>query len=376
MQRKLVLFSGNDYLGMSAHPSVAKAAAKAVEEHGMGPRGSALICGYTNYHSLLEASLAELKKKEGCLLCPTGFSANMAFMSALGSVSSLLVVGRKPSKDERVAVFSDALNHASIIDGIHLAERQQEVEVFVYRHCDMAHLDALLSSCKMGKKVVITDSLFSMDGDIAPMPRLVELRRKHRFLLAIDDAHATLVCGENGGGIPEVFGCENDVDICIGTLSKAVGCQGGFIACSTKWRQLIQSRGRSFIFSTSIPVPIAAAAHASLVVARKEKWRRREIWRRVDDFNSLTNLSITSPIISIVVGSEESALIANRHMLKSGFHVTAIRPPTVPPNSCRLRITLTAAHTADDIRSLVAALSLCIELPHVEEESYQIASKL
>ncbi|EHA8592528.1 putative 8-amino-7-oxononanoate synthase [Cocos nucifera] len=192
---KLLLFSGNDYLGLSSHPAVRKAAAK------------------------------------DCLLCPTGFAANMAFLSALGSVSALLAVGRKPSKDERIAIFSDALNHASIIDGIHLAERRQEAEVFVYRHCDMSHLNALLLCCKMEKKIVITDSLFSMDGDFAPIGKLVELRKKHGFLLAIDDAHATLVCGENGGGVPEVHECENDVDICIGTLSKAAGCQGGFIAC-------------------------------------------------------------------------------------------------------------------------------------------------
>lgn len=373
--RKLILFSGNDYLGLSSHPAVRKAAAKAALEHGMGPRGSALICGYTNYHRLLEATLADLKKKEDCLICPTGFAANMAFMSALGSVSSLLVVGRKPSKDERVAIFSDSLNHASIIDGIRLAERQQEAESFVYRHCDMIHLDVMLSCCTMEKKVVVTDSLFSMDGDFAPIAELVELRKKHGFLLVIDDAHGTLVCGKNGGGVPEVYECENDIDICIGTLSKAAGCQGGFIACSNKWKQLIQSRGRSFIFSTSLPVPMAAASQAAIVVARKEKWRRRAVWSLVDDFRSLTQLPITSPIISLVIGSEDSALRASRQMLKSGFHVTAIRPPTVPPNLCRLRITLSAAHTTDDIRRLVATLFLCIKLPAIKQE-HHIGSKL
>uniref|UniRef100_A0A8R7P6R9 Aminotransferase class I/classII large domain-containing protein n=1 Tax=Triticum urartu TaxID=4572 RepID=A0A8R7P6R9_TRIUA len=183
---KLILFSGNDYMGLSSHPAVREAAAKAAQEYGMGPRGSALICGYTTYHKLVEESLAELKKKEDCLLCPTGFSANMAVMTALGSISSLLAVGRKPAKDERIAIFSDALNHASIIDGIRLIERQQEAVVFVYKHCDMSHLDFLLSSCSIKKKVVVTDSLFSMDGDFAPLPELVELRRKpmeHLFVV-------------------------------------------------------------------------------------------------------------------------------------------------------------------------------------------------
>ncbi|BAF06088.2 Os01g0736400, partial [Oryza sativa Japonica Group] len=345
------------------------------QEYGMGPRGSALICGYTTYHKLVEESLAELKKKEDCLLCPTGFSANMAVMTALGSVSSILSVGRKPAEGERIAVFSDALNHASIIDGIRLVERQQEVVAFVYKHCDMHHLDFLLSSCSIEKKVVVTDSLFSMDGDFAPLPELVKLRRKYGFLLVIDDAHGTLVCGENGGGAPELFGCENDIDISVGTLSKAAGCQGGFIVCSNRWKRLIQSRGRSFIFSTALPVPVVASVYAALHVSKKERWRRSVIWRHVQYFASLTKLDLTSPIISIVVGSEEAALRAGRHMLRSGFHVTPIRPPTVPQNSCRLRITLSASHSLDDIKRLVDALSPWLPDKH-DEQTYVMASKL
>ncbi|CAL4923819.1 unnamed protein product [Urochloa decumbens] len=371
----LILFSGNDYMGLSSHPAVREAAVKAAQEYGMGPRGSALICGYTTYHKLVEESLAELKKKEDCLLCPTGFSANMAVMTALGSISSLLAVGRKPAEHERIAIFSDALNHASIIDGIRLLERQQEALVFVYKHCDMFHLDFLLSSCSMKKKVVVTDSLFSMDGDFAPFPELVKLRRKYGFLLVIDDAHGTLVCGENGGGAAELFECENDIDISVGTLSKAAGCQGGFIACSTRWKSLIQSRGRSFIFSTALPVPVVASVHAALYVSRKETWRRSVVWRHVQYFASLTKVDITSPIISIVVGTEEAALRAGRHLLRSGFHVTPIRPPTVPPNSCRLRITLSASHSLDDIKRLVDALTPWLPDKYTEQ-NYTMVSKL
>ncbi|KAK7817850.1 8-amino-7-oxononanoate synthase [Quercus suber] len=301
--KKLLLFSGNDYLGLSSHPTIGKAAAKAALELGMGPRGSALICGYTNYHRLLESCLADLKMKEDCLLCPTGFAANMALMVALGNIGALLTAGRTPLEEERIAIFSDSLNHASIIDGIRLAERQKSVELFIYRHCDMSHLNALLLNCKTKRKVVVTDGLFSMDGDFAPMIELVKLRRKHQFLLVIDDAHGTFVCGKNGGGVAEEFNCEGDVDICIGTLSKAAGCHGGFIACSKRWKKLIQSRGRSFIFSTAMPVPIAAAAHAAVIVAKKETWRRREIWKRVQDFHALTGIPITSPIISLIVGT-------------------------------------------------------------------------
>ncbi|CAL5407650.1 unnamed protein product [Camellia sinensis] len=364
--RKLLLFSGNDYLGLSSHPTVSTAAAKAALAHGMGPRGSALICGYTSYHGLLESCLADLKKKEDCLLCPTGFSANMALMTTLGNLGSLLAKGRKPLKDERVAIFSDALNHASIIDGIRLAERQGNADglyspVFVTW---LSNLGFYRFSCTMKKKVVVTDSihqhdmkmrgyviyksrdtlwwsylcsftsLFSMDGDFAPMSELAKLRKRHGFLLVIDDAHGTFICGKNGGGVAEEFNCESDVDICIGTLSKAAGCHGGFVAC-----------------------------RAAVIVAKKETWRRRAIWNRVQDFQALTGILITSPIISLVVGSEEKALQASRYLLKSGFHVTAIRPPTVPPNSCRLRVTLSAAHTLDDLKKLTTALSECINLP-------------
>ncbi|KAK3157624.1 hypothetical protein QOZ80_2AG0125210 [Eleusine coracana subsp. coracana] len=373
---KVTLFSGNDYMCLSSHPAIREAAVKAAQEYGMGPRGSSLICGYTTYHKLVEESLAELQKKEDCILCPTGFSANTALMTALGSISSLLSVGRKLAKDERIAIFSDALNHASTIDGIRLVERTHEAVAFVYKHCDMLHLDALLSSCSMSRKVVVTDSLFSMDGDFAPLQELIKLRRKYGFLLVVDDAHGTLVCGENGGGVPELFGCENDVDIVVGSLSKGAGCQGGFIACSNRWKRLILSRGRSFVFTTALPVPIIASVHAAIYVSKKEIWRRSVIWDHVRYFASLTNLDITSPIILIEVGSEEAVLNATSHLLRSGFLVQPIRPPVVPPNTCRLRITLSAAHSTEDIKRLVDALTPWLPVKRPQHQSYPAASKL
>ncbi|MQL81585.1 hypothetical protein Taro_014034 [Colocasia esculenta] len=234
-RRKMLLFSGNDYLNLSSHPAVRKAASKAALVYGMGPRASSMISGHTEYHRLLEDTLADLTKKEACVITPTGFAANTAFLSALGSVASLTAAARRPAKHEKIAIFSDALNHASIIDGLRMVERHQEADVFVYKHNDMKHLDELLSNCPADRKVVYTDSLFSMEGDFAPMLELVELRKKHGFLFVIDDAHTTLVCGKNGGGIAEVYGIEDQIDICIGTLSKATGCIGGFIAYSKKW---------------------------------------------------------------------------------------------------------------------------------------------
>ncbi|KAL0400952.1 UNVERIFIED_CONTAM: 8-amino-7-oxononanoate synthase [Sesamum latifolium] len=328
--RKLIVFSGNDYMGLSSHPMIRSAASKA--------------CSSGTWNG----------SKRFCF--DLWLAANLHMMIEL--------------------LYFLMPNHASIIDGIRLAEKQGGAVAFVYRHCDMCHLDALLSNCPMKKRVVVTDSLFSMDGDFAPMAELAKLRKKHGFLFVIDDAHATFVCGKRGGGAAEMFNCETDVDICIGTLSKAAGCHGGFIACSKKWKLLIQSRGRSFIFSTSTPVPIAAASHAAVVVAKEEAWRRSVIWKRVQEFRALTGIPAESHIISIIVGSEHKALQASRHLLKLGFHITAIRPPTVPPKSCRLRITLTAAHTTDDLRKLTDALAQCVNFQEIEALSANCFPKL
>ncbi|KAL3677898.1 hypothetical protein R1sor_020854 [Riccia sorocarpa] len=349
---KLCLFSGNDYLGLSGHPSVRAAAAKAALECGMGPRGAALICGYTDYHRRLELALAELKHTEDCLLCPTGFAANMAVMTALAGVPK----GTLDPDVMAYAVFSDSLNHASIIDGVRLAQKNCQADVYQYRHADMVHLEKLLRECKLERKVVVTDSLFSMDGDFAPMKALADLRRKYNFLLIVDDAHGTLVCGENGGGVAEAFNVEHEVDIYVGTLSKAFGCHGGFIATSRKWKEWIQSRGRSFIFSTALPIPVVAAAYAAIGVARQEKWRQRVLWERVRQLSIGLGVDLVSPIAPIIIGTADEAVSASRELLKSGFHVFPIRPPTVPDGSSRLRITLSAAHTEADVQALMAAL--------------------
>lgn len=346
---QLLLFSGNDYLGLSVHPAVRQAAAQAAVEYGMGPRASPLVCGYTSHHRRLESALAHLKETEECLLCPSGFSANMAVLTAVTSVAP----GRTESP---VAIFSDALNHASIVDGVRVARRQSNAEVHVYRHNDMMHLHQLLTNCKRERKVVVTDSLFSMDGDFAPLKDLVALRKKHGFLLIIDEAHGTLVCGENGGGVAEAFGVQEHIDIHVGTLSKAIGCHGGFIASSRKWKHWIQSRGRSFIFSTALPVPVVAAAYAAIVVAKKERWRQYNVWSLVRQFSEATGLIFTSPIAPILFGDADAALEASRKLLTMGFHVPAIRPPTVPVGSSRLRITFSAGHTAADVEALVKAL--------------------
>ncbi|XWS47689.1 hypothetical protein CRYUN_Cryun13aG0005600 [Craigia yunnanensis] len=196
-----------------------------------------------------------------------------------------------------------------------------------------------------------------MDGDFAPMVELAALRKKHGFLFVLDDAHGSFVWGKNGGGVAEEFNCEKDIDISIGTLSKAASSLGGFITCSKIWKQFIQSRGRSFIFSTIAPVPLTAASYASVVVARKESWRRTEIRKRMQEFRALTGIHVASQIVCVIIGDAEKTVKASQELLESGFYVVPVGPPAVPPNTARLRITLTAVHTTEDIKRLVTILS-------------------
>ncbi|CAA6664862.1 unnamed protein product [Spirodela intermedia] len=361
-RNRMLLFSANDYLNLSTHPAVRKASAKAALAFGMGPRSSAMASGQTEYHRRLENVLAEMHKKEACVVTPTGFAANTAFLSALGGVATHNAASRRPAAHEKIAVFSDALNHASIIDGLRMMERHHQTVVSVYRHSDMQHLDELLSNCPLERKVVITDSLFSMEGDFAPMLDLVQLRKKHRFLFVIDEAHTAFVCGRNGGGIGEVYGIEDQIDVIVGTLSKAGGCLGGFVACSQKWSDLVRVTGRPYIFTTASPLPVIAGAYAAVTVAKKEVWRRQALWNRVQEFATLTKHPATSPILSLV------------HMLERGFHIIAIRPPAVAPDACRLRVTLTTGHSSEDVRRLVAALSECI--PGLNRPADQVVARL
>jgi 8-amino-7-oxononanoate synthase len=339
--RRLTLFSSNDYLGLSAHPKVRQAAADAAEQGGLGPRGSALVCGYTTAHEALEREIAELKGCEAGLLFPTGFAANLAVVSSLGGPG--------------VAIFSDSLNHASIIDGCRLA-RRRGAALEVYPHGDMAALEEMLANSEASRKLIVTDSVFSMDGDLAPLDRLAELKAEHDALLVVDEAHGTLVFGEHGGGVAQHFGVEDAVDVHVGTLSKAVGALGGFAATSQKFRQWIFNRGRAFVFSTAQAVPVVEAARAAIRVARDEPDIRRRLWERIAQLGDRLGRELTSPIVPIVLGDEARALAASDHLLDEGFHVIAIRPPTVPPGTSRLRVALSAAHAPEDIDRLADTL--------------------
>jgi 8-amino-7-oxononanoate synthase len=337
--RRVRLFSSNDYLGLSSHPDVRIAAALAAEEYGMGPRGASLVCGYTELHEELEGELASLKGAEAALLFPTGYAANLGALGALGSPDTV--------------IFSDELNHASIIDGCRLARSKVEV----YRHRDVGHLESLVAASTARRRVIVTDSVFSMEGDTAPLADIVEVRRRHACLLVVDEAHATLVYGRRGGGLAEALGVEAEVDLQVGTLSKAAGALGGFVACNRSTRDWLLNVARSYIFTTALPAPVVAAALAAVRVAAREPSLRQRLWWRVSEFSEAMMRPLASPIAPILVGDEWRAVEASRSLLKRGFHVTAIRPPTVPAGGSRLRVALSAAHSSTDLTDLTLAIA-------------------
>jgi 8-amino-7-oxononanoate synthase len=339
--RELTLFSSNDYLGLSAHPALRAATADAARTRGSGPRGSPLICGYTESHRELERELARLKGTEAGLLFPTGFAANLAVLSAFG--------------DDGTAIFSDELNHASIIDGCRLA-RRRGAGLEVYPHADAEALDRALAASDAPRKLVVTDTVFSMDGDLAPLDRIVEVKDRHDALLMIDEAHATLVFGESGAGVAEHFGVSGRVEVQMGTLSKAVGALGGFIATTGRLKTWVLNRGRAYIYSTAPPVPVVEAARAGLRIARERPELRERLWDRVDQLGRRLGRDLDSPVVPVVLGGERRALEASRELLDRGHHVIAIRPPTVPEGTSRLRIALSAAHSREDVARLAEDL--------------------
>lgn len=340
--RSAVLFCGNDYLGVSAHPALRAYVGQAVLRHGMGPRGSPLVCGHTALHLSLAEALGELKGVSSpALLCPTGYAANLAVLGAVAG--------------PRCAIFSDERNHASIVDGCRLA-RAQGAEVYVYPHLDVAALETLLGQSDRSQKLIVTESVFSMDGTLAPLAGLAELRRRHAAALMVDESHGNLVFGSRGGGLSEASGCASSVDVQVGTLSKAFGAQGGFITtASPEVRSFIENAGRSQIYSTALPVPVVAAARIALRLAHRGRLRA-QLGATLRAFGDEVGKVYDGPIIPWILGADDRALKARDVLLEAGFFVQAIRPPTVAPGTARLRISLSAAHTPSQASDLARVL--------------------
>jgi len=341
--QRLVNFGSNDYLGLAADPRLATAVAAALD--GWGSGASPLVCGHAAAHRDLEGRLAEFEGTEAALLFTSGFAANSA------AITSLVGPGD--------VVFTDRKNHASLFDGCRLSRS----DVRVYPHRDHRRLDRLMQrAAQYRRRLIVTDSLFSMDGDVAPLAELAEVARRRDAMLMVDEAHATGVFGASGRGLCEQLGTEDGVHIRMGTLSKALGSIGGFVAGSRPLIDWLLNRGRSYIYSTASPAAVAAAGIAALDIIRKEPHRRRTLLAKAESFRaSLVSQGwnigdSTTQIVPIIVGDSQRALDISAALGEAGFFVPAIRPPTVPQDEACLRVSLSFAHDDEQIEKLLKTL--------------------
>ena len=346
--RTLVAFASNDYLGLANDPAVVAAAVAAAESGGVGAGASHLLSGHHGWHEALERELAALAGP-----CPgaravtfsTGYLANLAILTALAG------------RDD--AVFADRLNHACLNDGALLSR----AAFHRYRHGDLAALDRMLAASRARRKLIATDAVFSMDGDLAPLPALLELAGRHDATLVVDDAHGFGVLGERGAGTLEHFGLASERLVVMGTLGKAAGVAGAFVAAHPAIIDTLVETARPYVFTTAAPPLLAAALLAALAIIRDEPQRRRHLRALIDRFGERARglpwrlLPSPTPIQPLVVGDNQAALDLAAALWERGFWAPAIRPPTVPAGSARLRITLTAAHTFAEVDALAAALS-------------------
>ena len=345
-EEKLLLAS-NNYLGLIDHVRVKRAAQEAVGRYGCGSGGSRLTTGTLPLHTELEEELAAFKGTEAALLFDTGYMANVGILSALGQ--------------EGVVFFSDELNHASIIDGCRLSR----AKTIVYRHSDMEDLEAKLAACTSCRGVIVSDAVFSMDGDIANLPRILELARKYHVWSMVDEAHSTGVIGKTGRGICEHFRLQEKPDVLMGTLSKALASEGGYVCGSRLLIDCLKNTARSFIFSTSQSPANLAAASAALRLLQEEPERCARLQENVRVFcaalaeNGIQTRSETA-IVPLVVGEESLAVEIAKELERQGILVSAIRYPTVAKGSARLRVALAATHTEEELKSAAARIASCM----------------
>lgn len=328
--RAVVAFATNDYLGLSQHPAVVAAAHAELDRSGAGSGSARLIVGARPVHSRLEHALADWKHEQAATLFATGFAANLGALTTFGGPD--------------VLICSDELNHASIIDGCRLSRSR----LAVYPHADLAALDACLATAPEGRAIVVTDTVFSMDGDVADISGLVDVCERHDALLVLDEAHAVL------GPDPDPADLRRVAHLRVGTLSKTLGSLGGFVAGTRDFADLLVNRARSYIFTTASTPADAAAALAALQVLRSAEGT--ELVTRLRANVDRVRVGHPSPIVPIVCGDEQRALDASSALLDRGLLVPAIRPPTVAPGSSRLRITLSATHTDAEITRLLDVL--------------------
>ena len=344
--RTLINFGANDYLGLAADPRVVAAARTAAEAYGWGAAASPLVTGWSFEHQALAESLAAFERTEAVALFPTGFAAN------LGAIAALVGSGD--------AVYSDRVNHACLIDGARLSGARLRV----YPHGDAGRLEAILERDRgrFRRSLIATDGVFSMDGDLAPLDLLADLAERFGAMLLVDEAHGTGVFGPDGRGAASEHGVADRVPIKVGTLSKALGSVGGFVAGSRRLIDWLINHSRTLIYSTSLPPAAASAARAALAIAQAEPWRRdrvRALGETLRDALRQAGFDVgrsASPIVPVLLGEPERAVVLAERLRERGLNVPAIRPPTVPSGASRLRISLSAAHRDEDVAALVSAL--------------------
>jgi 8-amino-7-oxononanoate synthase len=349
--RRLVDFSSNDYLGLAHHPALAGAMSACAARTGAGSGASHLITGHGAEHERLEEELAAFTHRERSLLFSTGYMANLAVLATLAG------------RGERVLL--DRLSHASLIDGARLSG----AELRRYPHADAAAAARLLARDPQRTALLGTDGVFSMDGDLAPLPELSRAAREAGAWLVVDDAHGLGVIGASGRGALEHFGLDAEaVPVLVGTLGKAFGSFGAFVAGDADTIELLIQKARPYIYTTALPQPVAAATRCALALAQAESWRRERVlsltarFRRQAREAGVALADSLTPIQPVPLGSAATALTAQRELEEAGFWVAAIRPPTVPPKSSRLRVTLSAAHTEAEVDQLVGRLARCSAL--------------
>jgi glycine C-acetyltransferase len=350
--RKVINLASNNYLGLTTHPKLREAALEATRKYGVGAGAVRTIAGTMKIHMQLEERIARFKNVEACVVFQSGFTANA------GTVSSLL------TKDDYI--ISDELNHASIIDGCRLSR----AKILVFRHKDVAHAEEQLASVAdlPGKKLLITDGVFSMDGDIGALPGLCNAAEKYGAIMMVDDAHASGVLGRNGRGTIDHFGMHGRVDIQVGTLSKAIGALGGYVCGTRDFIEYLYHRARPFLFSTSHPPAVAATCIAAFDVLENEpelierlwsntRFFKRELGRLGFNIGGLTTPASETPITPIIIGDGRATMEFSKAIFDSGVMGTGIAFPTVPEGKARVRTIVTATHTEDELSQALEVLS-------------------
>jgi 8-amino-7-oxononanoate synthase len=374
--RQLKAFCSNDYLGFANHPQLIAAMAEGAERYGVGSGASHLISGHSVAHDLLETELARTQEKHiddaRALFFCTGYLANITAITALAGLGS-----QSAKQNAGISIYSAKLNHASLIDGVKLAAAQTKASVHLFDHTKLADLNEMLQADASAHKLIVTDGVFSMDGDMAPVAELLSIAEAHDALLIVDDAHGFGVLGQYGHGILEHFQIQSDRIVYIGTLGKAAGVSGAFVCAHKILMECLIQKGRPYIYSTATPPAIAHTVLASLHLIEGEEGQARRahlnqliaIWHHELQLEHWQMSSSMTPIQPLVLGSNAAALSASQQLDVAGYWIPAIRPPTVPEGSARLRITFSANHSTQAVRELIAELQKIEAIVYTSSET-------